>query len=371
MKTMLFVLKKEFLLIFRDKMILPMMLIMPVIQLLILPFAIDFDVRHLKISVVDNDHSPYSQKLISKISSTELFTVSSIENTYQDALTAVGKNRADIIIQIPRNFERDLVRESSVRISIAADAINIMKAGLGTGYLNLIIQDFNRNIQTEWIGEQEETLSPVEIKYSFWYNPLMRYPNYMVPAILVLLITTLCGFMTALNIVREKEEGTMEQINVTPLKRWQYIYGKLIPFLLLGIFIMSIGFVIMRFVYGIHIEGNLGTLYLFGIAYLVSILGVGLLISTYANTQQQSMFIAFFFIMVFILLSGLFTNVESMPGWAFVLSNTFSVTHFMHAMRAIVIKGSAFTDVWEDMVYIVIFSIVVNVWAILNYKKTN
>lgn len=370
MRTLLFVLRKEFLLIFRDKMIVPMMFLMPMMQLLILPFAIDLDVRHLKIAVVDNDHSPYSQQLISKISSSDLFSIYSVENSYQDALMHIGKNEAEIIIQIPQGFERDLMRESSSQVAIAADAINIVKAGLGTGYLNSIISNFNQNIRTEWASGQQ-TIAPVDVKYSYWYNPLMKYRNYMVPAILVLLITTLSGFITALNIVREKEEGTMEQINVTPLKRWQFILGKLIPFWIIGVFVMTIGLLIMRFVYGIHIEGNLGTLYLFGIVYITSVLGLGLYISTLANTQQQSMFIAFFFIMIFILLSGLFTNVESMPRWAFVISDLLPITHFMHAVRAIVIKGSTFMDIWKDMIYIIVFSVVMNTMAVLNYKKTS
>ncbi|VBB48189.1 ABC-2 type transporter [uncultured Paludibacter sp.] len=370
MKTLLFVLRKEFLLIFRDKMIVPMMLMMPTIQLILLPFAIDLDVRHLKIAVVDNDHSSYSQRLISKISSSDLFSIYDVVNSYKDALVDVGKNKADIIIQIPQGFERNLVRDDGSQIAIAADAINIIKSGLGTAYLNSIIQNFNQQIRLEWNSGQE-IVAPVDVKYSFWYNPFLKYRNYMVPAILVLLITTLSGFITALNIVREKEEGTMEQINVTPLKRWQFILGKLIPFLLIGIFVLSLGLLIMRFVYGIHIEGNISTLYLFGIVYITAILGVGLLISTFANTQQQSMFIAFFFVMIFILLSGLFTNVESMPKWAYFISDILPVTHFMHAMRAIVIKGSVFLDIWKDMIYIVAFSIIINTMAILNYKKTN
>lgn len=370
MKTLIFVLKKEFLLIFRDKMIVPMMFMMPTIQLLILPFAIDMDVRHLKMTVVDNDHSAYSQQLIAKIASSDIFSIYSVENSYNEALKDVGKNQADLIIQIPQGFERNLVRENTSKISISADAVNIVKAGLGTGYLNSIILNFNQKIRTEWMSGQE-IIQPVDVKYSFWYNPLMKYRNYMVPAILVLLITTLSGFITALNIVREKEEGTMEQINVTPLKRWQFVLGKLIPFLLIGIFVMSLGLAIMRFVYGIHVAGSFGTLYLFGIVYITSILGVGLLISTLADTQQQSMFIAFFFIMIFILLSGLFTNVESMPRWAYTVSDMLSVTHFMHAVRAIVIKGSAFMDIWKDMVYITVFSVVMNTLAILNYKKTS
>jgi ABC-2 type transport system permease protein len=370
MKTLLFVLRKEFLLIFRDKMILPMMFVMPVIQLLVFPFAIDLDVRHLKMIVVDNDKSAYSQQMISKISSSDLFTIYASTSSYKEALRYIGKNEADIILQIPQGFERNLIRDNGTEVAIAADAVNIVKAGLGTSYLNAIILNFNQQISLEWASGVDMP-APVDLKYSYWYNPLMKYRNYMVPAILVLLMTVLSGFITALNIVREKEEGTIEQINVTPLKRWQFILGKLIPFWLIGVFVMTLGLLIMRFVYGIHIEGSIVALYLFGVVYITAILGLGLLISTFANTQQQSMFVAFFFIMIFILLSGLFTNVESMPKWAFEFSNILPITHFMHAVRAIVIKGSAFLDIWKDMVYIICFSIIINTLAVLNYRKTN
>ena len=370
MKTLMVVLRKEFLLIFRDKMILPMMFVMPVVQLILFPFAADLDVRELKIVMVDNDHSSYSQQLVLKIASTDLFQIYAAPNSYKDALRYIGKNQADIILQIPQGFERGLTRENSSEVAIAADAVNIVKAGLGTSYLITIIQNFNQQIRLEW-NQGVKMTAPVELEYSFWYNPFMKYRNYMVPAILVLLMTVLNGFISALNIVREKEEGTIEQINVTPLKKWQFVLGKMIPFWLIGIFVMSLGIAIMHFVYGIHIEGSLGTLYLFGMVYITGILGLGLLISTFAHTQQQSMFISFFFIMIFILLSGLFTNVESMPRWAFIFSDLLPITHFMHAVRAIVIKGSAFLDIWKDMVYIICFSIVINTLAVLNYRKTN
>ena len=211
---------------------------------------------------------------------------------------------------------------------------------------------------------------PVDVKYSFWYNPLTSYRNFMVPGILVLLITTICGLITALIIVKEKEDGTMEQINVTPLKRWQFILGKLIPFWLIGVFVFTLGLIIIRIVYGIQIEGSIGTLYLFALVYICGILGFGLLVSTMSNTQQQAMFISYFFIMVFIMLSGLFTNIESMPSWAYFFANIIPMPHFMHAVRAIVLTGSVFLDLWVDMVYILCFDVVAIAAAVINYHKT-
>lgn len=368
-RVLLFALRKEFIQIFRDKMIVPMIILMPIIQLTILPFAADLDVRHLKVIVVDNDHSSYSRRLINKISSTDLFEIYKASPSYKDAMRELGQNNADIILQIPANFERDLVRENASNVSISADAVNGVKAGLGTSYLNAILMNFNQQILVDWTSDNESFM-PVDIKYSFWYNPFTSYRKFMVPAILVLLLTTITGFLSALNIVREKEEGTIEQINVTPLKRWQFILGKQIPFLVIGTLIFTIGLLIQRYVYGIHIAGNIGTLYLFAVIYIIAILGLGLLISAVSNTQQQSMFVAYFFIMIFILLSGLFTNVESMPRWAFFFADMIPMTHFMHAVRAIVIKGSSFLDLWKDIIYIAVFAVIINTAAILSYKKT-
>ena len=369
MRILLFILRKEFIQIFRDRMMLPMLLLMPLMQLLILPFAADMDVRHLKIIIVDNDHSPVSKSLISKFTASDLFEIYAISGSYNEALKLIETDKADIILQIPHGFERNLIREGSEKVAITADAINGVKAGLGTSYLNAIIQNFNQDIALEWSNATSLT-PPLDVRYSFWYNPYLRYKNFIVPAILVLLVTVISGFVSALNIVSEKEKGTIEQINVTPIKKWEFIIGKVLPFWLIGIFDFSLGLLIMYYVYGIQIVGSLSTLYLFAIVYITGILGFGLLISTVSHTQQQSMFVAFFFIMIFILMSGMFTNVESMPPWAHTISSLIPVTHFMHAVRAIVLKGSVFLDLWVDMAYILCFDVVAIAAAVINYHKT-
>ncbi len=181
----------------------------------------------------------------------------------------------------------------------------------------------------------------------------------------------ICVYMCALNIVKEKEIGTIEQINVTPVKKHLFILGKLIPFWIIGLFVFTVGlFGIGRLVYGIVPQGNLLLLYGFLSLYLVALLGIGLLISTYAETQQQAMSVAFFFMMIFMLMSGLFTSVDSMPTWAKFLANCNPVTHFIKVMRMVLLKGSGFADIQFPMLMMVGFAIFFNTWAILNYKKT-
>jgi ABC-2 type transport system permease protein len=179
------------------------------------------------------------------------------------------------------------------------------------------------------------------------------------------------GFLSALNIVREKEVGTIEQINVTPIKKWQFILGKMIPFWVMGMIVFTLGLVVAYVVYGVSSQGSLAVLYLFAAVYLIALLGFGLLISTYSNNQLQAMFVAFFFMMIFMLMSGLFTSVESMPTWARTISNLTPITHFIKVVRMIVLKGSGFADIKIELLYEVLFAIVLNGWAIWNYRKTS
>jgi ABC-2 type transport system permease protein len=372
MRTLKFLLRKEFKQIFRNKGLLPIIFILPMIQLLIMPLAANFDVKYINFAIVDNDHSAYTQRLISKIASSGYFHITGLKASYQEALRLVENEDADIILEIPAHFERNLIKEGAQKVYLAADAINGIKGSLGSAYLTSVLTDFNNDIRLEWVQPQKMNAVPViDIVPENWFNPLMNYQFFMVPGILVILVTMVGGFIAALNIVKEKELGTIEQINVTPVKKWQFIAGKLIPFWLIGIFDFSIGLLIARFVYGIIPVGHLAVLYLFLAVYLVALLGFGLLISTYSDNQLQAMFVAFFFIMIFILMSGLFTSVDNMPGWAKLISRLTPVTYFMDAMRMIVLKGSSLSDVKEQFFIEIAFAIGLNGWAIFNYKKTN
>jgi ABC-2 type transport system permease protein len=372
MNKLRFILQKEFRLIFRDKTILVMMFAVPTIQLIIIPQAMNFDIKSINISVVDKDHSTYSQKLISKVGSSGYFKIVSADKSYEEALRHIENGSADLLMELPAGFERNLVREGSQKIGISVDAINGSKASIGGTYLNSVISDFNANLEINQINVSPD-LKPygfIDITYSNWFNSLAEYKFYIVPAVLVLLLTLIGGFMSALNIVREKEAGTIEQINVTPIKKWEFILGKLIPFWIIGMIVFTVGLMVCWAVYGIISAGNVALLYSIAGIYLIALLGFGLLISTFSESQVQAMFIAFFFILIFILMSGLFTSVDSMPAWARAVSNATPVTHFIKIVRMIMLKGSGFSDVKSELGYIVIFAIALNGWAIWNYRKT-
>lgn len=372
MRILKFLLQKEFRQIFRNKSILPMIFLVPIIQLIILPMAANYEIKDLSLAVVDHDHSTYTQQLISKITASGYFKLTGYENSYRAALHLVEKEKADVILEIPAGFEKNLVRENAQKVFIAANAINGVKGSLGGAYLAGIIADFNRQVRLQWLPiNRFNSLPVIEITSANWYNPHTNYYYFMVPGILVILVTMLGGYMAALNIVKEKEIGTIEQINVTPIKKYHFILGKLIPFWAIGIFVFTVGLLVAYIIYGIVPLGSIALLYGYLIVYMFAVLGFGLLVSTYSETQQQAMSVAFFFVMIFNLMSGLYTPVDSMPEWAKWISHVIPVTYFVEVMRMIVLKGSQFHNIIIHLVAILLIALVLNLWAVLNYRKTS
>jgi len=370
MRTLKFILRKEFRQIFRDPGILRIILIMPVIQLLILPWAADYEIKNIKLAIVDHDHSEYSRQLINKISSSGYFILTDYSSSYEHSLEQIENDKADLVLQVPDHFEKDLVKEDEAKLFMAINAINGVKANLGGAYLRSIIQDYNREVRTEWI--QFPRFSPdtqIEVTSSNWFNPLMNYKYFMVPGILVILLTMVGTNLAAINIVKEKEIGTIEQINVTPIKKFHFVLGKLIPFWILGLVVLTIGLTIARLAYGIIPAGSFLTIYIFAAVYLLAVLGLGLLISTYSVNQQQSMLLSFFVMMVFILLGGLYTSIDSMPEWAKWITRFNPVSYFIEVMRMVVLKGSRLADIKNHLLIMGGFAIVFNGWAIISYRK--
>lgn len=370
MRTLRFLLQKEFRQIFRDPSILRLIFIMPIIQLLILPWAADYEIKNIQLSVVDLDHSDYSRQLLSKITSSGYFQLTGYAGSFKEAIRQVESDKADLVLEIPAQFERQLVKEDKATLFLAINAINGTKANLGGAYLQNIIRDFNREVRMEWI--QLPRLSPetqIEVTSSNWFNPQMNYKYFMVPGILVILLTMIGANLAAINIVREKEIGTIEQVNVTPVRKYHFILGKLVPFWLLGMFVLTLGLLIARLAYGIIPAGSFLTIYVFAGLYLLAVLGLGLLISTYAHTQQQAMLVSFFLMMIFILLGGLYTSIDSMPEWAQWITRFNPVSYFIEVMRMVVLKGSSLADIKHHLLVMAGFAAAFNCWAIISYRK--
>lgn len=372
MRTIRFLLQKEFRQIFRNRAIVAMIMVMPVMQLILLPLAADYEVRNVNLAIVDRDRSPSSQQMISKIISSGYFKLIGCDDSYDEAMSLVESDEADLILEIPNHFERNLVRENREELFVSVNAINGVKANLGGAYLTTIIRDYNNEIRTNYIGMSTSAAVPrIQVTSSNWYNPSMNYQLFMVPGILAILVTMVGGFLSALNIVREKETGTIEQINVTPIRKFHFIIGKLVPFWILGYVVFTLGLGVGYVFYGIVPVGNLLLLYLFIGLYLLAVLGFGLLISTFCETQQQAMFIMFFFMMIFILMGGLFTSIDSMPDWAKSVAALNPVKYLIEVMRMVILKGSEFRDVLGHLGIVGAFAVVFNTLAVLNYRKTS
>lgn len=371
MRTLRFILQKEFKQIFRDPAILRIILVMPISQLLVLPWAADYEVKNINLAVIDHDQSQVTRQLLSKITASGYFRLAAYTPSYPVAAEALAANRADIILQIPAHFERDLVRQQQSPVFLAVNAINGTKAILGSAYLQNILSDFNNQLRGQWMpAARLDGEARIEVLTANWYNPQMNYRFFMVPGILVVLVTMIGCFLAAMNIVREKEIGTIEQINVTPIRKHHFIIGKLIPFWVTGLVVLTLGMLVSRALYNIVPVGSLFTIYLFSGVYLLAVLGLGLLVSTICTTQQQAMLVSFFLLMTFILLGGLFTPIESMPRWAQWLTRINPVSYFIEVIRRVILKGSSIGDIMPQLLIMLGFAVVLNGWAVLNYRKT-
>lgn len=374
MKTILYIIQKEFKQIFRNKGMLPIIFVMPLIQLIILSNAATFDVKNIKFGYVDLDHSATSRALIEKFNASTYFNVLTDFPSEKLASQAMLNGNVDVVLQMPNHFERDLQKEKKATLGVTINAIDGAAAGVENVYVTQIIQSFNKNLMVD-VMQISDSMQVQSVNIStiplFWYNKTLNYKTFMVPGILVLLVTMITLFLSGMNIVREKEIGTLEQINVTPIKKSQFIIGKLFPFWIIGLGLLTVGLTIAKLVFNIPIIGSLPLMYLYTSIYILVVLGIGLFISNFTDTQQQAMFIAWFFTVIFILMSGLFTPIESMPKWAQTVTEFNPIKYFVQVMRMVMLKGSGFIDILPLLLKTLFYAIVMNGLAVWSYKKTN
>ncbi|SDF09510.1 ABC transporter permease [Ulvibacter litoralis] len=372
MRTIRFLLVKEFKQIFRNKAMLLIIFVLPLIQLLILSNAASYEVKNSKFAIVDLDHSSYSRALIQKFEASSQFDFMGLFSSEKIAKEQMQQGKIDVVLYIPVHFERSFQKEKKGSLLTTINAINGSAAAVENMYVNAILKDFNKTIQVDFMGA-EASLQPKQLHIDtlFWFNPELNYKTFMVPGILVLLVTMVALFLAGMNIVREKELGTLEQINVTPIKKHQFIIGKLLPFWIIGMFELAVGLVIARLIFDVPMVGNFGLLFLFASVYLLVILGIGMFISNFTDTQQQAMFLSWFFAVIFILMSGLFTPIESMPAWAQVLTEANPVKYFVEVVRMVMLKGASLLDIMPQLIKLSIYALLINTLAVWSYKKVN
>lgn len=371
MRILATLLVKEFKQIFRNRLMLPIIFVVPVVQMILLTYAASLEMKGISMAVVDQDYSQASRLLVSRFSGSPFFEINLVSSDYKEAVDQLTADQVDVVLYMQHGFEKKLYSDKETDLQLLVNAINPTEAGLINAYCTQIVTDFNGQVRTEWFGLDEAGHSTfLEIIPSYWYNPLLDFKIYMFSGILVIIITLIGMLLTALNLVREKEMGTTEQINVTPIRKYQFIMAKLIPFLIIALFELAFGLLIGRLLFGLPIVGSLGLLFLFTCVYLLAVLGIGLFLSTISNTQQQLMYMAFFFMLTFILMSGVFTPVDSMPAWAQKINLANPVAYFMKVIRMILLKGSVFSDISKEFYSLCVYAILILTLAISNYRKT-
>ena len=379
MRTLRVLLRKEFLQIRRDPVILRMLFVMPIIQLMILANAATFEVKRSRVWVVDQDRSAMSRGLVERLTGTGRFIVSGGSLTNDAAEHALTGRDADVILTVPHGFERDVRMTRHGVVRFAFNAEDGAQAGVASSYATEVVARYARELSAS-LRPSIESAAPsrrtpvrgqpkLEVQRRFWYNATLNYHFYMVPGILVQLTTIVGTIMTALNIVREKEAGTLDSLNVTPITRSEFIAAKLIPLWVIALLQLTMGLAVGKLLFGIPIEGSLLLVYGAAALYLVAALGVGLWISTLVETQQQALFVTFALLMVYILMSGLFTPIRSMPDWAQWIASVNPLMHFIALMRAVLLKGATVMDVLPRLAALAATGAVIMTLAVRQYHK--
>ena len=380
LRTLRVLLTKEFLQIRRDPVILRMLLIMPMVQLVLLANAATFEITMSNLWVVDQDRTPVARALVERFTATRRFTVVGYSIDATEGDDALLDGSANAILVIPSAFERDVVRDHASSLQLVLNAENGSQAG--------VIQSYAAEIIRRYADELGVTLVPhhgavatgserppvrghpvIEIRSRARYNMALDYKRFMVPGILVQLITLVGTLMTALNIVREKEAGTLDQLNVTPIRPAVFIAAKLLPLWIIGLVEFTLGLVIAALLFHVPMSGSVWVLYVGAMLYLCAALGVGLWVSTVSDTQQQALFVTFSLIMVYILMSGLFTPVRAMPGWVQVVAQFNPLMHFIGMTRAVLLKGAGVMDVWRQMLALGVLGTTILAVAVGRYRK--
>ncbi len=349
MRILGFLIRKEFLQIFRNKAMLPIIFVMPLIQLVILVNVATFDVKHIPVVVQDNDGTSASRELIQRLDASETIDLMGMVTDSPAAFDVLQQGDARMVVVIPNGFEQ------RPELQLMVDAVDGLTANLAVQYA------------MGTLNVMGEGRTKLEGRYR--NNPRLDDAQYMVPGILVVLVTMIGGFLSAMNIVRERELGTMEQLNVTPIRKHQFIIAKLMPFWVIALAELAFGILLGYLLFGVEVKGSLVLIFGSAMIYMLAILGLGLFISTLADTQQQAMLVAWFMMVVFILMGGLFTPVTSMPEWAQIVTWFNPVMWFMDLMRRVMLVGASLADVWKTLVILTMFAVALNTAAVVRYRK--
>ena len=346
---------KEFLQIRRNGFLPRLIIMFPIMIMCIMPWVMNQEVKNVRVDVVDIDRTTQSQQLVHQIEASNYFIFNGQKSTYQEALKDIETSKADIILEI-----RD------GRYLIAANAVNGTKGSIGSAYLAQIV---NANLSATASSRQPSLNS--KLSTLNLYNKHQNYKVYMIPALFAILLMLMTGFLPALNIVGEKEKGTIEQINVTPVSKWSFILAKLSPYWLIALFLITVCLLLSWLIYGITCQGNLLYVYLLAMLLALFFSSLGLIISNYSDTMQQAIFVMWFFVVCMLLLSGLFTPTRSMPQLAYLTTYVNPMHYFIDAIRTVFIRGGSFQSIVHQVLALLCIASLMSLWAVRSYKKNS
>jgi ABC-2 type transport system permease protein len=371
MKFIRMILWKEFLHIKADPLMVRLITIPVLLQLFVIGYALTVEVKNIPIIVCDRSNTPQSREVVSLIRQSDRFKYMGSAHEHE-ARALIYKGVAKIAIIIPRDFTRSLESKSGGSIQIIADGQDANSSNVALGYCKAIISGWAKNrlaYKLEQAGMDIDRLIPVTISTNILFNPMLKSTWYMIPALSVLLVTIVTSLLTGLSIVRERENGTFEQLMVTPIKPIHIIFGKITPFAIIGLLEISVVLLIATVWFKIPFLGKILVLFTFAIAYMVSSLGIGIFVSTITRTPQQVLFLTWFVLIFFILLSGFFVPVENMPHWVQSITYANPVRFFMFAVREIFLKGSGFAELWEEFLILLGIGSFVFSMALLSFNR--
>lgn len=359
--TLRYLLQKEFIQIRRNPFLPRLIILFPILIMCVMPWVMNLEVKHIAVDVVDNDRSTGSQQLVQSIAVSKYFSFHGQPSTYREALRDIERSQADIVLVIPHGYSRDLTLGRKPQILIAANAVNGTKGAIGSVYLVRLVTASAFPLAS--IRSEVSTL--------FLHNQHFDFKLFMIPALLAIVMMMMTGYLPTLNIVGEKEAGTIEQINVTPVKKSTFILAKLLPYWLIALFIITACLTLSWLIYSITPAGSVALVYLLAMLLAVFFSSLGLIISNYSDTMQQAVFVMWFFVMILMLLSGLFTPIRSMPTVAYLTTYINPVSYFIEAMRTVFVRGGNFSSIAHQMLALSLIGLFMSGWAVLSYKKNH
>ena len=342
-----YLIQKEFLQIRRNAFLPKLIIMFPIVIMCVMPWVMQMEVKNIVVDVVDIDHTVESQRLVQQIAASNYFIFGGQKATYAEAMKDIEKGRADVILEIRGG-----------KYLIAANAVNGTKGSMGSAYLSQIV--------TSNVTHHTSNITPLTL-----YNKGQNYKLYMIPALFAIVMMLMTGFLPTLNIVGEKEAGTIEQINVTPVSKWSFILAKLIPYWLIALFVITVCLLLAWFVYGITPAGPVWLIYVLAMLLALFFSSFGLIVSNYSDTMQQAMFVMWFFVVSIMLLSGLFTPTRSMPQWAYLTTYINPMHYFIDAIRTVFIRGGGLHETVHQVLALAGIGTLMACWAVQSYKKNS